>query len=420
MKTYSFGLKFYQVGLTVFLLALDFHPGDCQIPELQNSDNFKIIALKYSNSSGERGITEFEYNALGQLAFSRWKNLSGERSSINRYESNSKGEIIEKTRLFSDSISSRQSFDYNLCGKILKENFSRSDGVTGQVIYSYNEHGKLESASCQQMNGWFTGNIEYIYNSYDVLDEATVLRENKKIGKIIYQYDINGNLILEKWDFNGTWEQILVYEYIEVPNTIYASSNPFIVNSAYYRIKDEYYSYEGGSEGPSSYLYLENKLVKKIFQRSDGLTTETHHQYDELGLLLNSTRNYSDGKTAEFFYTFNDKDQMTRRWFKRSDGLEGEEVYTYDAEGRLVMAEYEKMDAWLTGTMAFSHNSEGLPIKGFFKGEENFDADVYFFYDDYKNLMKIRWDFSIGKSQTYTFQYEAIYVESSDKDEPPQ
>ena len=104
MKTIFFGLKFYQVGLTVFLLVLDFHPGSCQIPELQNSDNFKIIALKYSNSSGERGITEFEYNAPGLLAFSRWKNLSGERSSINRYESNSKGEIIEKTRLFRESI----------------------------------------------------------------------------------------------------------------------------------------------------------------------------------------------------------------------------------------------------------------------------------------------------------------------------
>ncbi len=420
MKTIFFGLKFYQVGLTVFLLVLDFHPGSCQIPELQNSDNFKIIALKYSNSSGERGITEFEYNAPGLLAFSRWKNLSGERSSINRYESNSKGEIIEKTRLFSDSISSQQSFDYNLCGKILKETFSRSDGITGQVIYSYNEHGKLESAACQLMNGWFTGHIEYVYNFYDVLDEAIIKKDDKSIGMISYQYDINGNLILEKWDFNGTWEQLFIYEYIAVPDTVYTSPNPFIVNSAYYRIEGEYYYYEGGSEGPSSYLYSGNKLTKKTFHRSDGLTTEAHYHYDESGILLSSTRNYSDGKTAEFFYTFNDKVQMTRRWFKRSDGLEGEEKYSYDAEDRLVMAEYQKMDAWLTGTLALSHDPSGLPLKGYFKGEENFDADVYFFYDDYKNLIKIRWDFSFGKSQTYTFQYKAIYVEVVDNDEPPQ
>ena len=420
MKTCFHGLKLYHVGLVILFMLFIFNPGASQIPELQNSDNFRLITLKYSNSSGERGITDFEYNALRQLTISRWKNLARDRSSINRYALNDKGEIIEKNRMFSDSISSKQTFEYNLCGKILKETFSRSDGITGEVIYSYNEHGKLTLATCKQMNGWFTGSIEYFYNSYDVLDEALIKKDDKPIGMISYQYDINGNLTLEKWDFNGTWEQLFMYEYIEVSDTVYASSNPFIVNSGFYRIEDEYYSYEEGSEGPSSYEYFGNKLIKKIFRRSDGLTTETSYQYDESGMLLSSTRNYSDGKSAEFYYTFNDNDQMTRRWFKRSDGLEGEERFIYDAEGRLIMAVYQKMDAWLTGTMALSHDSSGLPVKGYFKGDENFDADVYFFYDDYKNLVKIRWDFSYGKSQTYTFQYKAIYVEGMDKDDPPQ
>ena len=111
---------------------------------------------------------------------------------------------------------------------------------------------------------------------------------------------------------------------------------------------------------------------------------------------------------------------MTKRWFKRSDGLEGEEKFIYDAEGRLVIAEYQRMDAWLTGILAFSHDPDGLPVKGYFKGGENFDADVYFFYDDYKNLVKIRWDFSFGKSQTYTFRHKAIYAEGRDNNEPPQ
>lgn len=420
MKTYFFGMKFYQVALTIFILALGFDTGRCQIPELQNSDNFRLIALKYSNSTGEKGITDFEYNAFGQLTFSRWKHLTDERSSVNRYELNNKGEIIEKNRKFSDSITSSQSYIYNLCGKIVKETFSRSDGITGHVIYKYNEHGRLESASCQRMNGWFTGNIRYVYNSYDVLDEALITKDDKRIGMISYQYDINGNLILEKWDFNGSWEQIFAYEYIEVPDTVYTSSNPFIINTGYYQVVDEYYSYNGGSEGPSSYQYSGIKLVQKSFRRSDGLNTDTFYHYDKTGVLLNSTRNYSDGKTAEFFYTFNDMGKMTRRWFKRSDGLEGEEVYSYDAEGRLIMAEYKKMDAWLTGTLALSHDSGGLPVKGYFKGDENFDADVYFFYDDYKNLVKIRWDFSYGKSQTYTFQHKAIYVDKGIKNDPPQ
>ncbi len=420
MKTYSSGLRFYQVGLAVFLLFCFINPVWCQMPELQNSDNFRLITLKYTNSSGEKGITHFEYNAFGQLTSSRWVNFNGERSSTNKYVLNKKGEIIEKTREFSDSISSIQTFDYNLCGKILKESYSRSDGISGKVIYNYDEHGKLRNAHCQKMNGWFTGDIQYVYNSYDVLDEAIIQRDDQTIGSIHYQYDINGNLLLERWDFNGLWEQLFIYEYIEVPNTVFLYSNPFIINNGFFRIEEEFYSYDDGNEGPSKYLYSGNKLIEKTFERSDGMSTVTRYHYDEWGILLSSDRVYSDGKTAEFFYTFNDNQQLTRRWFKRSDGLEGDEVYNYDAEGRLIMIRYKKMDAWLTGIMAISHDANGLPVKGFFKGDENFDADVYFLYDEYKNLITIRWDFSFGKSQIYTFRYKAIYKEGEGLDDPPQ
>jgi hypothetical protein len=420
MKTYFSGLRYYQVGLALFLLFCVLDRVRCQTPEFQNSDNFRLITLKYSNSSGEKGITHFEYNAFGQLAFSMWKNFNEERSSVNRYTLNEKREIIEKNRLFSDSISSTQTFEYNLCGKILKESFFRSDGVTGEVIYNYDEHGKLRSAHCQKMNGWFTGIIQYVYNSYDVLDEALIQRDKQTIGTISYQYDINGNLLLEKWDFNSLWEQIFIYEYIEVPDTVFLYSNPFLVNLGFYRIEEEFYTYEGGGEGPSEYLYSGEKLVEKTFHRSDGLNTVTRYQYDDSGILLSSNCVYSDGKTAEFFYTFNDNRQMTRRWFKRSDGLEGEEVYSYDAEGRLVMARYNKMDAWLTGTMAISHGMDGLPEKGYFKGDENFDADVYFLYDEYRNIVKIEWVFSFGKKQIYTFKYTPVYKEREDRDDPPQ
>jgi hypothetical protein len=100
---------------------------------------------------------------------------------------------------------------------------------------------------------------------------------------------------------------------------------------------------------------------------------------------------------------------MINRSFTRSDGLTGEEVYTYDREGRLAMAVYRKMDAWLNGTIAFTHDAHGLPVKGYFKGEDNFDAEIYFYYDEYKNLVKIQWDFSFGESQVYTFKYRNLY-----------
>jgi hypothetical protein len=409
MKRYLLRLKFLNVALAVVLIQLCFLPASGQVPELQNSENFRLIKLHYSNSSGEEGITEFEYDAFGHMVFSHWKLVNGERSSKNCYKINAAGQIIEKSRVFSDSITSRKQFEYNLCGKLVKETFSRSDGAEGLAVYHFNEHGKLAYTDCKNYNGWFTGIIKYKYNVYEVIDEAVINKDNQEIGTIVYQYDIDGNLKVEKWDFNGLWEQTFIYEYIDKPEKVNCSPNPYVINRGFYQVEEEFYEYTDGGSGPSKYEYTDGRLVKKTFVRSDGLTTETSYQYDDNGNLLSSLRKYSDGKTADFTYTFDKNDRMTKRSFTRADGLTGEEIYTYDQEGRLAMAVYKKMDAWLSGTIAFSHDEQGLPIKGYFKGEDGFDADIYFYYDDYKNLVKILWDFSFGKSQVYTFKYRNIY-----------
>ena len=420
MKRYFFRMDFYCAGLAIVLILFDFSSASCQIPELQNSSNYRLLQLYYTNSSGEEALTEFEYDAFGNMKFSKWKLLNGERNSVNRYILNEDAQIIEKYRIFSDSISSKQVYAYNLCGKMVSESFSRSDGTEGVANYIYDEHGKLACVDCQNFNGWFTGKIVYVYNAYDVIDEAIIQKGDQTIGEITYQYDINGNLKIEKWDFNGLWEQALVYDYIEVPKRVYASSNPFIINSGFYKVEEEYYEYSGGGSGPSLYEYDNGKLIKKVFTRSDGLTTETTYKYNDAGLLISSLRKYSDGKTADFYYLFDSDNRMTKRWFKRSDQLEGEEIFTYDSQGRMVMAKYKKMDAWLSGTITFDHDQNGLPVKGYFNGEDNFDADIFFEYDKYNNLIKLKWDFSFGKSQVYTFKYCALYMANKYSSDPLQ
>jgi len=420
MKRYLLRLKFLNVGLVIVFFLVNSFSTNGQVPELQNSENFRLLKLNYSNSSGEEGVTEFEYDAFGNLVFSYWNLLNGKRSSKNRYVVDEKGYIIEKSRIFSDSINSQKQFEYNLCGKLLKETFSSSDGIEGLAIYHYDEHGNLTFADCRNYNGWLTGKIQYEYNRYEVIDKAVIKKDNEEIGTIIYQYDIDGNLKIEKWDFNGIWEQTFIYEYIDKPVKAHFSSNPFIITSGFYRVEEEYYEYSDGGSGPSKYEYENGKLVKKTYFRSDGLTTKTSYQYDDSGKLLSSKRQYSDGKTADFIYTFDENSRLTKRLYTRSDGLTGEEIYTYDQEGRLAMAEYKKMDAWLSGTIAFSHDKQNLPVKGYFKGDDNFDADIYFYYDDYNNLVKIQWDFSFGKSQVYTFKYHKLYKPEKRQVDPVQ
>ena len=413
MKRFLLSVYLSCSGLAILVLFVASSLVNGQVPELQNSDNYRLIRLFYTNSTGEKAVTDFEYDAFGHLAFSKWRLLNDERRSANRYVLDVNHQMVEKHRIFSDSIRTHQEFSYDPCSKLLKETYSRSDGVRGEVRYTYDDYGILKEADCRNMNGWFTGNILYSYNPYEVMDRAIIRKEKAKVGEIKYQYDINGNLKLEKWDFNGEWEQVFLYEYVKVPVKVYTSPNPFIINTGFYRVEKEFYEYTGGGSGPSVYEYEEGKLVKKTYSRSDGLFTETTYKYDEEGILLSASRRYSDGKTADIFYAFDAQRRMTRKWFQRSDGLVGEETYIYDSEGKLAMAEYRKVDAWLSGTIAFSHDQYGLPVKGYFKGDNNFDAEIHFYYDEFRNLVKVQWDFSLGKSQVYTFTYRAIYNEDS-------
>lgn len=218
MKRFLFSVILYGSCLLITLPDICLS-AEMQVPELENSENFQLVKLHYTNSSGERAVTEFEYDTDGNLLASAWRLLSGERSSDNQYVLDHKGLMVEKRRIFSDSITTKQIFQYNRCRRLLKETYTCSDGREGEVVYTYNDHGKLLEADCHNLNGWFTGKILYDYNAYDVLYHADILKEDKIIGEIIYEYDINGNLRMEKWDFKGTWQQTFVYDFVRSPNS---------------------------------------------------------------------------------------------------------------------------------------------------------------------------------------------------------
>ena len=410
MKTYLLNIRVGACILPVILLLFSVAAETSgQVPELQNSGNFLLVKLHYTNSSGEEGITDFEYDAFGNILFSRWRLLNGERSSLNRYDVNILGNPILKIRDFSDSLRTSQEFIYNLCGRLIKETWSGSEGITGVVEYFYNENGTLLYADCWNMNGWFTGRIDYLYNSYGILYEAHISRDAEVLGGITYVYDINGNLIIEKWKLDESWEQTFSYKYIQILDNQFVSSNPFIRTSPFFRVSGEYYDYNGELSGPSIYEYDHGKLLGKIFNRSDGLSIRIAYYYDLQGILRKADRVYSDGKKEEFYYEYDSARRMIRKWYNRSDGLNGEEKYVFNKEGQMMLAEYKNKDAWLSGTIAFSHNDLGLPLKGYFKGINGFDAEIYFSYDEYKNLIRIRWNFSSGSYQIYSFNYTCLY-----------
>jgi len=383
-----------------------------QFSLMADTSEYRATSLYYENATGETCLSTYEYNEIGQMTIAVWERLDKPRNSLNFYSYDDKGNLIRKYREYSDRIFSEETYEYDANNNLKYEHFKRSDGIMGTSEHFYDEKGFLSKSICNKYKGWIDGEINYKCNEDGGKISAELLKDGEPYATIDYTYDDNNNLIKEFWDFGGKWNQTFKFSYdlFRVPAPkLYKSSNIFIRNNCDYRLSAENYKYSDGSGGPSTFTYDETgKLINKRYDHSNGLYTKTNFLYDFDGRLTKSYRLYSSGLSGVFSYEYDDNGNMIKRIFHRSDKQDGEETYEYDANGKLIGGKWKNFDSWLTGTMTVSYNDKGFLEKGFFKGENNFDADITFDVDDNGNVIKINWDFSFGDGQTYTFEYEKI------------
>lgn len=373
----------------------------------QNKD--RIIRLYYTDSSGEEGLTTFEYDHNGLMYKALWELTDGSRCSVNYYSYDEKGSLVKKYREFSDGIISTQLFIYDKKNNLIEEYFERSDSITGKVNYNYDDTGKLINADCKGLNGWFYGLINYKYDNKGKKIKAELSNEDGIIGSIAYYYDNNDNLTEEIWIFKSGFRQEFIYEYERSSNSKnnpYTSSKVFLNLNDNFKLVREYYDYSGEVSGSSVFGYDESgKLIWSVFYRSDGLKTCSDFFYDIDKKLIKSVRNYSNGLHALFNYEYDDSRRLIKRDFKRSDGIKGFEKYEYNENGKLIKATWDNFDSWLTGTITFDHNSEGNIQSARFESVNGYTAELEFKYDSLKNPTHINWKFYSGDTQSYRFEY---------------
>ena len=379
----------------------------CSAPEPDSQDidsPYRLKKLYYGNSQGERAITTFYYDLMGNNYMAHWQLEDSSRSSLNYHSLDINGNMIRKSRIFSDDIESEQEFKYDEAGRLVSEDFKRSDGVGGTTDYIFDENGTLVMADCRGLNGWFHGEIHYTYEG-GIRTGADIIREKDSIGTIQYSYD-GDRLVYEYWDINDDWNQTYDWEYSKATPKTFTSSNVFIHESEWFRIEKEYYDYNGQTGGPSYYYYDEdNRLTNKEFVRSDGLITMTGYEYDSTGKLRYSYRAFDGGDTTVFHYWYGIHRELLVRTWEHPDGSRGSETYRYDDEGLLTEGIYENMDGWLNGILVFKNDESRKPVQAEFRGDDGLDASVNFVYDLNQNLVKIFWEFSNGSTQTYNFIY---------------
>lgn len=392
-------IKVFYVGLFLYVFSFNCLGNGLNIKRLKN--------MHYENSLGEKGVTHFYYSLENKNYKAKWELADGSRFSINYHFLDENGNLIKKYREFSDSITSNNFYKYDSDGNLIEDYFERSDKLKGIVWYKY-KNGKKIEAECRGLNGWFFGFIHYEYKN-DILIKGIIIQQNQEVGTINYAYDELGNLITEYWDF-GNWNQTFTYEYesvLEHKPEFYSYSSPFLNPTKDFLVDEENYNWNNEKGRPSYYEYEGNKLVRKVY-KYDSLETITTYEYDEKGLLMKSFRNYSDGRKAEFSYHYNENNQLVRRLFFADNGFLGSESYEYHDNGTLKLAKWDKFDTWLTGTISFEYDANNMLKSGFFKGENNFDSEIDFKSDKNGNLIRIHWNFSFGKTQTYEFKYNKL------------
>ena len=204
------------IATILYVLFIEIIIAQYGIKEIPLYENFRLVSLEYENASGEKAVTNFEYDKNGFLSKAIWKMQDNSRSGIVTYNYDEHSNIIEKNRVFSDSITIMQKFEYNQLSKLITDNFKRSDGTIGLVKYIYDESGNLLKAICNKQNGWFTGEINYQYSNDGSIEKGILYQNDEIVGTINYFYNQKRLLIKEYWDFPDIWNQTFIYNYMQI------------------------------------------------------------------------------------------------------------------------------------------------------------------------------------------------------------
>lgn len=373
-------------------------------PETQ----FRLIRLDYSNSSGENGVTFYDYSEKGLCETAIWELENGQRYSINFQFYDQNNNMIKKVREYSDHKNTVQLYNYDENNRLISEEFFLRDTSKGVTTFEYDDQNKVVLIRCKNYNGWVNGTIKLEYNDKGQKIAGELTQKEEQAAVINYEYDDYGNLVKEVWDFNKEWQQEFNYIYeMESDSGLinFTSPNPYVINPQK-PIKREEYKYGDKISGPSFYKYDSNgKLIEKIYERSDGFKTNTFYIYSNNGILLRAFRRYSNGKNALFKFTYNENRRITKKDFFTNDHIYGSELYTYSLNNELEKAEFNNSDLWLSGIINFERIKNGTLLKATYKDKQGFDAEINITYNSQLLLQSVIWKFSNGDEQSYNYFY---------------
>ncbi len=177
-------------------------------------DNYPWIISEenYDYSGQGGGPSYYNYDDAGKLQEKIFVRSDG-MQTITNYFYRDNGYLEKSVRHYSDGKTGTFTYTYDVNGDLLERIFNRSDGITGSEKYIYDGDGKLISGQWVNFDSWLTGRLEFMHDRYDRIISAKYTSDKDLSADIIFNYDMNGNLIKIHWAFSNGSSQTYTFKF---------------------------------------------------------------------------------------------------------------------------------------------------------------------------------------------------------------
>jgi len=204
-----------------------------------------------------------------------------------------------------------------LCTKVV---MTHNDGIGKfYTAMEYNEFGQILKEIRTKEDGSPNGSTVYVYGeNRELLTTETFNAENEKISHSVYEYDTNGNLIVEKYYFRSELKRITNYLYDSSGYLIEeAGGNKFVYEySDDYTKMSRYAVTENGNELDQEKTFdAEGNLLSWVCYSGGTTVSKTDYYYDDNGMLLNEAFDNRKPNSSDYtiIYTYDSNNNLTRK-----------------------------------------------------------------------------------------------------------
>jgi len=177
----------------------------------------RVISKETYDFSGEGGgPSTFAYDDAGRLVAKTFVRSDG-LSTQTDYLYECSGVVSHAYRRYSTGKAAVFTYAFDGNGMIVRRTWVASDGARGSETYERNEVGNPVRARFESMDGWLTGDLEFVSSEDGKLVSGTYRGDDGVTAELGFDYDDVADLRVIRWKFPSGKSQTYTFEYETVP-----------------------------------------------------------------------------------------------------------------------------------------------------------------------------------------------------------